>query len=174
MKKLIIAFGLLGFFGIGTQEAQAAECSYLLKNSYGQTQKVIKGRDYSMQTACFEAKRGCENEARRSYYGAYCVAANNSGGYGNGGHNGGGYGNGGNHGGGYGNGGYGSRCTVELIDRWGYRIQSFQSNGGYGNGGYNGGGYGNSNPSVCRDALRDCNKYKIDYNYPSARCQTRR
>lgn len=166
MKKLIIALGFLGFFGIGVEAAHAYECSYLLKNSYGQTVKVIKGRDhYSPQNACFDAKRGCEREADRSYsYGMYCVAER--GGY--------------NGGGGYGNGGNGSRCTVELVDRWGYRIRSFnsRSSGGYSgryNGGYNGGyGHSNSNPSMCRDALRECNRYKMDYNYHGARCQTRR
>lgn len=146
MKKLIIALGFLGFFGLGVNEAQAVECTYLLKNSYGQTQKVINGHDYySMQSACMDAKRGCENEINRSYsYGLYCVQGNN----------------GGNSGG-----GYGSSCTVDLKDRWGYRLQSFYSNSGR---------YGSSGPSACRDALRDCNRYKIDYNYHSARCETRR
>jgi hypothetical protein len=155
MKKLIIALGFLGFFGIGVEAAHAYECSYLLKNSHGQTVKVVKGRDhYSFQNACFDAQRGCQREADRSYsYGMYCVAER--------GHN----------GGGYGNGGY-SRCTVELVDRWGYRIRTFQ---GYSSGGYNGGyNVPNNNPSMCRDALRECNRYKMDYNYHGARCQTRR
>lgn len=169
MKKFIIALSVLGFFTVGADTAHAYECNYLLKNSVGQTMKIIKGRDYySQSSACVDAKRDCERMAQSNYsYGDYCVPEYN-GGYGNGG-----YGNGG-----YGNGGYGNstQCVVELVDRWGYRIQSFYSRGGY-SGGYGNGGYGrpgNANPQACRDALRDCNKYKMDYNYHGARCQSRR
>tara|TARA_B100001971_G_C18268046_1_gene596797 strand:- start:246981 stop:247484 length:504 start_codon:yes stop_codon:yes gene_type:complete len=167
MKKLIIALSVLGFFTVGADAAYAYECNYLLKNSVGQTVKVVKGRDYySQSSACVDAKRDCEMLRDRSYsYGMYCTPEYN-GGYGNGGYGNGGYGNGGYGNGGYGNGGYGNRsCAVELVDRWGYRIQTFYSSS---YGGRNGG------PQVCRDALRDCNKYKTDYNYHGARCETRR
>ena len=171
MKMFIFAISVIGFFTVGAEAAYAHECNYLLKDSYGQTLKVIKGRDYYSQArACLDAKDDCERMARQNYsYGSYCIPQHASG-----------YGNGG-----YGNGGYGhgnsNQCVVELVDRRGYVVESFYSRSGH-RGGYVNGGYGhprnghprNNNPSVCRDALRDCNKFKVDYNFYGARCQTRR
>jgi len=153
MKSLfsVALFVLTLTFGAN---AHAENCTALLKNSSGYTLDTFNAYGYNRSQACMQAKQDCQramNNGRHSGYGMYCDVPNSNGGYGNGG---------------YGNGGYGQQttCTATLEDNWGRRIQSFYGRAG---------GYGDVRREACRDALRECNRFKTQRGYYNARCTSR-
>lgn len=165
MKSLfsVALFVLTLTFGAN---AHAENCTALLKNSNGYTLDTFNAYGYNRVQACNQARQDCQramNNGRHSSYGMYCDVPTGNGGYGNGGYGNGGYGNGGYGNGGYGNGGYGqtTTCMATLEDNWGRRIQSFYGRAG---------GYGDVRREACRDALRECNRFKTQRGYYNARC----
>jgi hypothetical protein len=147
MKSLLTLAALaLSMFAFSSN-AEASTCNARLENGRGMTLEYFSGYGYDRYEACEEAKRQCIRAKRNGrYYDRVlrCVVD-------------------GQHGGGHG--GYNTQtCSVDLQGRYGRYINSFTGRSrGYDR--------ANAKQQACREALRTCNRYKIDYGYHGARCQ---
>lgn len=148
MKALISVIALVMTMAAYSAEAQANSCTVLMKNQRGLTVQTFNSWGYDRRDACQQAKRQCEraiwNGNRHPGARLRCEVAQYGGGYGQ---------------------QVTRRCSTQLIGPRGRTIQHFT---GRATGQVRTG----VKAKACRNALRQCNRYKNQYGYHRARCMS--